>query len=443
MLEPEADTFLEPSTYTAQGNEDRLRVGSDNNALLRFDLSGVAGTVQSATLHLFTTAQYGDTEVGVFVPSPGRVGPPPELEAGIAADYVDDEGIGDHADVLFFADFEAADWMDHWTDHGGSFDIVDGDPAFGFEPLLGKALRSWIPEGENTGLNTSFGFMPEVGEEPEEIYFRYYLRLGDDWDQTVDGGKLPGISGTYGVAGWGGRPSDGTNGWSARGLFRQSVPRGNNPLGGSTPIGSYVYHADMEGDYGDNFIWVEGWGEEGYGGVLETNRWYCIEHYLKMNTLGQNDGIIRGWIDGRQSLEKTDFRFRDVDSLKIEKIWMNVYHGGTAVSPYDQHVFMDNVVVARSYVGPIGGEPPDPPDTDTDTDTGTGGDGDTGDGGGTGDGDGTGSSSGGGGDDGSTGTDTGAAGQNDDGGCSCRAAARLGAAWGLCSLLLVLRRRGG
>ena len=55
--------------------------------------------------------------------------------------------------------------------------------------------------------------------------------------------------------------------------------------------------------------------------------------------------------DGRLAFEKTDIRFRDVDKLKIEQIWMNVYHGGTKPSPYDQHLFIDNVVIAKKYIG--------------------------------------------------------------------------------------------
>ena len=48
---------------------------------------------------------------------------------------------------------------------------------------------------------------------------------------------------------------------------------------------------------------------------------------------------------------------------------MNVYHGGTAVSPYDQHLYIDNVVVARQYIGPMNAtvpEEPEPPDPGTD-----------------------------------------------------------------------------
>ena len=204
-----------------------------------------------------------------------------------------------------------------------------------------------MPQGSNAALNLGYKFQDETGSEPEEIYFRYYLRFGDDWNQTVDGGKMPGISGTYGVAGWGGRPVDGTNGWSARGSFAETMPP-DNPLAGLHPMGTYCYHADMAGQYGDIWRW-----KRDYRGFLPNNEWHSVEQYLKMNTLAQNDGIIRAWIDGRLAFEKTDIHFRDVATLKVEQIWMNIYHGGTDVSPYDQHVYIDNVVIASSYIGPM------------------------------------------------------------------------------------------
>ncbi len=51
--------------------------------------------------------------------------------------------------------------------------------------------------------------------------------------------------------------------------------------------------------------------------------------------------------------DHTGFRVRDIPSIKIEQIWMNVYYGGTTPSPQDQHLFIDNVVIARRYIGPI------------------------------------------------------------------------------------------
>ena len=44
------------------------------------------------------------------------------------------------------------------------------------------------------------------------------------------------------------------------------------------PIGTYCYHAEQPGYYGDVWLW-----QEGYRGFLERNRWYCVEQYVKLN----------------------------------------------------------------------------------------------------------------------------------------------------------------
>ena len=67
-----------------------------------------------------------------------------------------------------------------------------------------------------------------------------------------------------------------------------------------------------------------------------------------------SDGILRGWIDGQVAFEKNDIRFRDVDSLKIEEVWVNVYHGGERTVPNeDIHLYLDNLVIARQPIGPL------------------------------------------------------------------------------------------
>jgi len=345
-LAPEADTHLDRSTYRSLGREESLAAG---HVLLRFPLARFAARtgIESATLRLHTFSQYGDGEVAVFRCRQGHTQPPCEPCMGLAATYPGDSSIDKDRAVIFAIDFESASWKDEWTFAQGTIEPVAADVERRFEPLAGKAIRVRIPRGENGAMNVGFGFKKKIGVEPEEIYFRYYLRLGDDWNQTVDGGKMPGLSGTYGVAGWGGRRSDGRNGWSARGAFARSIPEGN-PLAGTHPIGTYCYHADQPGDYGDIWLW-----QEGYRGFLQKNRWYSVEQYVRLNVPGEKDGILRAWIDGRLAFEKEGLRFRIAPHLRIEQVWMNVYHGGTAPSPRDQHLFIDNVVIAREYIGPM------------------------------------------------------------------------------------------
>jgi hypothetical protein len=334
------------------GDSENLGVSSmPKHTLLRFDLAGTEklGEVSKATLRLFSNKQNRATQVGVFRCSQGHFEALSNPIKGLAENYHEDKGIGKDADVIFAAGFESETWKDEWTQAAplDALKIVGASADLKFQPLSGNALSVCIAKGAKTGLNTLYKFQKQIGREPEEIYFRYYLRLGDDWNQTVQGGKLPGAAGTYGIAGWGGRKSNGKNGWSARGKFNLTLPA-DNPLAGTTPIGTYCYHADMQGFYGTNWIWYKN-----YLGFLEKNRWYPIEQHTKLNTPGEKDGILRAWIDGQLAFEKTDIRFRHVDKLKIEEIWMNVYHGGTIASPYDQHVFIDNVVIANKYIGPL------------------------------------------------------------------------------------------
>ncbi|MCP4782979.1 MAG: DNRLRE domain-containing protein [Fuerstiella sp.] len=348
-----ADTYLTKSTYRSQGQADELRVSAaPDHLLIRFDLKQAAtpGAISKATLVLQTTKQFGSAAIGVFRCRQGHDELPSMPALGIAARHENDRGIAEDPDVIFATGFEHSKWQSEWTraEPKDRIDTIDVDGQFEkFQPLQGKALRSQIAKGTTTGLNTIYKFNDQIGHEPEEIYFRYYLRLADDWNQTVQGGKLPGISGTYGEAGWGGRRSNGTNGWSARGLFRRTVPAGN-PLAGRTPIGFYCYHADMKGAYGTNWVW-----SKDYRGYLETNRWYAIEQYCRLNTPHEKNGVLRAWVDGYLAFEKTDVRFRLTDELRIEQVWMNFYHGGTIPSPHDQHVFIDNVVIAKSYIGPM------------------------------------------------------------------------------------------
>ncbi|MHC4567744.1 MAG: glucuronyl esterase domain-containing protein [Planctomycetota bacterium] len=245
------------------------------------------------------------------------------------------------SNAVFSCDFESDNWFEKFgmRESPPRTDAVASDPARKFEPLSGKAIRIKVDRGGHYGASIMYRFKNQIGAEPEEIYFRYYLRFADDWNPQR-GGKLPGISGTYNRGGWGGRPSNGRNGWSARGLFR-------GQSNGKTPVGYYCYHADMRGRYGSGWTW-----EQEKRGYLGNNRWYCIEQYARMNTPGKNDGILRAWVDGKPAFEKTDIRMRDVDTLKIEAVWLNVYLGGTWTSKSDHHLYIDDVVIARNYIGP-------------------------------------------------------------------------------------------
>jgi Disaggregatase related repeat len=347
-----ADVHLDCTTVQSFGQDKQMNAGPDTPLAMRFVVppSRKSADVRRATLRLSTTArQYGNAVIGVYeLAAPLKRGRgKPEL--GIAQNYPMDRDIDKNPDVYMASRFESPLWFSDWSYARPDLTYwpVADDDEHGFKALDGKALRVIIPRGGTVGLDLGYNFAGKTGHEPEEVYFRYYLRFANDWLPSVDGGKLPGISGTYGRAGWGGRKYDGKLGWSMRGGFARA-PEEGNPMRQYVTMSTYAYHAGGEDFWGDEWVW-----DIGLRGMLLRNQWYCIEQYFRVNTVGASDGEIKTWVDGELAFHRTGIRVRDIPDIKIEKVWMSVYHGGTSPAGEDLHLYIDNVVIARRYIGPL------------------------------------------------------------------------------------------
>lgn len=355
-VEAAADVTLDCSTYRGLGRAPTLSARRDTWVALRFDMAAASralgGMPVSAQLILVRTPESrpGSYRMNVYALRLPFGRPQPKREDGIARRYPADRGIGGDADVLFADAFDSRFLVGQWSvGMKADFDLVDEDARNGFEPLGGRALRVTIPRDKALGLDLRYRFRERHGSEPGDVYFRYYLRLAPSWLRASEGGKLPGLAGTYGKVGWGGRGWDGQKGWSARGGYSTPLPPGH-PAHGKTALSSYVYHSQATA-YGDGMGWIG----SGFIGLIEPNRWYCLEQRVRLNTPGQDDGLLQAWIDGRPVLDRQGLRFRDVDAVRIEEVWMNFFHGGTRLAPADMHAYVDHVVIARRYIGPLAG----------------------------------------------------------------------------------------
>ncbi len=348
ILEPKADTHLDCSTYKALGRSETLSVSSQQSVLLEFALPDSVRSPDFIRARLVLSSAGsggGKLEVGVFETAIPEL-PHGSPQQGLAANYPADRGIDRHPDVVFSTGFdEGSGWRSRWSreSSGSEAEVIATDPGLRFDQLAGAAFRVNLKKGSNYGTDLRL-YLKDHGGEPDELYFRYYVRFAEDWNPDVSGGKMPGLGGTYGKAGWGGRRVDGTDGWSMRGAFLQAFPN-DHPMHGLTQLGTYAYHMDQKDFWGDVWIWP--------GALLARNRWYCIEQYVRLNRPGAADGVIRVWMDGRLAMERSDIRYRSVERLHVEDAWLNVYHGGAAVSPHNQHLYIDNVVIAKSYIGPL------------------------------------------------------------------------------------------
>jgi hypothetical protein len=85
---------------------------------------------------------------------------------------------------------------------------------------------------------------------------------------------------------------------------------------------AYVYYPDqyMWGGYGDTFPF----------GYIPSGRLHTIRQELILNTPGQHNGINRYWLNGVLGWQKTNLRFRNVSSLKIDQAPLETFFGGAA-----------------------------------------------------------------------------------------------------------------
>jgi hypothetical protein len=349
-LDATSDTTLNCTTRKSLGGRKTLKVGPHEKTVLIFPFERRPGyAIKTASLRLHSYKQWqGGTTVGAY-----RLFPPwaatSKRKPGLSSAYLDDKGIESDSRVLFATGFESENWQEEWSTFNpkSTAKLVRQDGANGFSALQGQSLEVVLTPSQNLALDIRYDFAEIEKHEPEELYFRYYLRFGQNWNPTRDGGKLPGFGGTYNQGGWGLRKATGENGWSIRGAFFQ-YPLNYTPIRGFAGIGSYAYHMDVSNAPSENW----GWGL-GPGGLLKKNQWYSIEQYVKLNTIGKKDGVFKAWIDGHLVAEKSDLRFRDTPEVKIENVWLNVYHGGVSKPPREMSLYIDNVVIAKDYIGPM------------------------------------------------------------------------------------------
>lgn len=92
---------------------------------------------------------------------------------------------------------------------------------------------------------------------------------------------------------------------------------------------------------------------------IQYEKWYCYELALYLNTPGQRDGEARYWIDGVLQARATQMCFRTVAEALPEVMCVSLYRTKTDF-PQPMTLWMDNLVVARRYIGPASGGPPAP-----------------------------------------------------------------------------------
>ena len=285
------------------------------------------------------------------------VTPLPQGEAGIAAQYPLDMGIQANPNVILADDFEGYSGLSQLTSkwsaayHTANLRLAT-EAANVFAG--GTSLELQVPQ---QSAEVSNELVKTLSPNEDVVFVRAYTKF--DAGHNVIGSNHNGIvvSSNYSTPGV---PANGTNKFYVD--VENSRESSSEASPGQTQL--YVYHPEQRTEYGDHW-YPDGRvrpfdaipGNFGAAFVARPNftpqldRWYCYELMVRVNTPGQRDGRIAVWIDGNLIADYPNVRLRDTTSLRIDTVKLSFHIASNTIRRNIK--WYDNVVIARSYIGPM------------------------------------------------------------------------------------------
>ncbi len=299
---------------------------------------------------------------GTAASTTGAGGGSASAGTGISSMFPGDVGIEAHPDVIFADGFETyaqpSDLNENWDAVYQMQELrlatEPGNVYFG-----AQALEFTVPQQSAELSNATDKILTQ---ERDALHLRYYSRFQPPYDVVGSSHNGSMISAQYFSNGMAtpGVPADGTNKFLVN--LEHWRPDSATPSPGHLNV--YVYHPEQRSDYGDHFFPT--------GVVLPNSslpfdfgptfvprpdvlpvldQWYCYEYMVRANTPGSYDGQITIWVDGALVADFPNLRFRDIDTLKIDRFGLSFHIGSNPNG--ETKKWYDNVVAATSYIGPL------------------------------------------------------------------------------------------
>jgi len=285
------------------------------------------------------------------------IAPLPEGNNGIAALYPSDADIQFHKDVLFVDGFEdytslrqlSKNWEYYYQKPNTRIANEAGNVFFG-----NRSLEFTQPQGNSEVANA---VVKTISPPQDTLFVRVYCMFETGFAVTGQGHNGIRISSPNYPG-----PGHVPNGldFFLLSLENSSYYLENQP--GFTHV--YVYYPEQRSKWGDH------WYPDGkilpfdripgnFGAyfvsrqnfIPETGRWYSYEFMVKANTPKQRNGRIAAWIDGTLIFDFQNVRIRDISTLKIGQIQLELDAQNSKVRA--NRKWYDNLVVAKSYIGPM------------------------------------------------------------------------------------------
>ena len=208
--------------------------------------------------------------------------------------------------------------------------IVSGNVAFEGQSLAVNCRdRGFVNSGAH--------WFAELNGSTNEAYLSYRMRFEDGFNFT-DGIKLLGLVG--GTAPEGATRANGANGWMTRIMLRP----GTRDFGRLISIAKYLQSGPANSPGAEDFRSCR--GADGELTIIEPEKWYRVIQRVRLNSVGQADGVLQVWLDGELVLDQDDVVFRNVAGLEIDQFNFSCFANGGMTGPtQEQFAYFDDIQV--------------------------------------------------------------------------------------------------
>ena len=240
------------------------------------------------------------------------------------------------AGLLFHESFDDPQLLKReWYD-GEKFAIDKKDPKSGGGSLSFHFRAKGTTPDDSQGARRLF-------EPSETIYLKFYLRLSKDFGwtgrnyhphliqfMTTENGKWQGPAASHLTVYV--EPVNGKLRLAAQDIQNKDQPHG-------------LTQGELKGGYNGQLY-------DSQEVLFKDDQWHLVEALFKLNSLDLNndkpkaDGIVRGWVDGKQVIDRTDVVLRSTDfpKMKFNQLLVLPYFG-PGLLPHEQTLWLDELAV--------------------------------------------------------------------------------------------------
>jgi hypothetical protein len=243
--------------------------------------------------------------------------------------------------ALFFAEgFEDTRLTSRGWYDGDRF-VLSDDAVSGRHSISYHFAKGKLTPSDSAGVRHSI-------DPTEVVYLRFYLKLSPNWSwtnkpygphllhfMTTENDKYHGPAASHLTLYI--EPVNGNLRLAAQDIQNRDTPHG-------------LTQGPLRGGYNGQFF-------DSQEILFNDGKWHRVEAMFKLNSLDlardkpNHDGELRGWIDGKLVIERTDVVLRSTDfpKMKFNQFMMLPYfHDGV---PHDQTLWIDELAVGTSKIG--------------------------------------------------------------------------------------------